>query len=89
VAEQYRTKYFDFTAKHFHKALKKQLPLRVYLDEIRALRAGAFEASQGGRAAPQEASALALAGDACVSGRLHARLVFGQTRTLRFLVTLD
>jgi transposase len=24
VAEQYRTKYFDFTAKHFHEALKKE-----------------------------------------------------------------
>jgi transposase len=24
VADQYRTKYFDFTAKHFHEALKKQ-----------------------------------------------------------------
>src|SRR5208282_4822426 len=23
VAEQYRSKYFDFTAKHFHEALKK------------------------------------------------------------------
>ena len=24
VVEQYRTKYFDFTAKHFHEALKRQ-----------------------------------------------------------------
>jgi hypothetical protein len=81
VIEQFRTRYFDFTARHFHEAIHgrpmadgRPVLARLHVDQERA--AAAWAGQQGAEAlgAPQEAGAAAVAGDAPVSGRVEACL---------------
>ncbi|MGO9547751.1 MAG: helix-turn-helix domain-containing protein [Rhodomicrobium sp.] len=84
VVEQYRTRYFDFTAKHFHEALKRDGFRYGYTwtKSVLYLR-GLLKPAEARGPASQKTSALTLAGHAGVSGRLDARLVLGPAGALR------
>ena len=83
VAEQYMTRYFDFTPKHFHEDLKKRGFDYGYTwtKSVLYLRGVLKPAKE--RRAPQEAAALALAWHAGVPGRFDPRLVLGASVAVR------
>ena len=76
LLEQYRTRYFDFTVKHFHERLRARAQVRAWLQLDQAHLAGRGPGQAGGEAlgAPQEAAASAIAGHDAVPGRLDPRL---------------
>src|SRR3954447_8577208 len=85
VIEEFRTRYFDFTAKHFHEAVhgrpmadgtpfSRGYTARLYVDQERAAVTWARQQGAEALGPPQEAGAPAPARHALISGRLEARL---------------
>jgi transposase len=81
VLEQYRTRYFDFTVKHFHERLMSAQKFELsYTWTKRVLQTAGLGAAAVGP--PQEAPQAANAGDDAVPGRLAASLA-GRGATVR------
>src|SRR4051794_34615514 len=85
VVEEFRTRYFDFTAKHFHEAIHGRAmadgrPFRRSYTWTKSVlqQRGLVKGAQA-LSAPQEAGAPALAGHAGVPGRLAPRLAAAGT----------
>jgi hypothetical protein len=81
VVEQYRTRYWDFTVKHFHEALQTEhgVSPRLHLDQDRIAEPGSGAGGTQARGASQETAAAAAARDDVVPGRLNARVAGGAT----------
>src|ERR1700757_2269754 len=79
VVEQYRTRYWDFTVKHFHEALQAEHGFALSYTWTKTVlqrpRTGGDRATP--LDAPQEAAAAAAARHDAVSGRLDARMAGG------------
>ena len=91
VMEEFRTRYFDFTAKHFHEAIQGRCDgsfSGLHLDQERAAVPWARQKGAEALGPPQEAGAPALAGDAGVPGRL-ATCLAGRAPELDLIVTMD
>jgi len=76
VAEQFRTRYWDFTVKHFHEALVAEHGFALGYTWTKAVTAGPRLGAAGAAAfgASQEAAGPTPAGDDVVPGRLAPRL---------------
>ena len=79
LLEQYRTRYWDFTTKHFHETpgVRSWLRLRLHLDQASASAGGSGEAGEAPRGAPPAAAQAAASRHAGVPGRLALPLACG------------
>ncbi len=88
LAEMFRTRYFDFTAKHFHEQMvgqrdgeRQAVPALLQLREERVAIARADDQGAPARGPPAQARAASAAGHDAVSGRLETRLAGPGTRS--------